>query len=228
MLSKSLSNMTAVVTGHLTRHGITEFDVSACFPYFHLWTPASLPTMDADPWADAPSSSRPSTPAQISSPSDPSKPTFSSPLARDTEHADPSTDDSPPPASRSPSPPAQALASEFPAEDEDPFDSPFEATPAAAAPETSGDTAEDDGFDDFDEFDETAQAGPSGTATAANDDAFGDFGDFEEGDFEEVQAGTGGEVVAEPEPVPEQRWVGLCPRSCETRTVQLMTACSSA
>lgn len=79
--------------------------------------------------------------------------------------------------------------------------------------------APDDGFDEFDDFEEPA-AGPSSgggagfvSATAAGeDDGFGDFGDFEEGDFEETQeeppagAMLGGQIAHEPELV-EERWV---------------------
>jgi hypothetical protein len=51
---------------------------------------------------------------------------------------------------------------------------------------------EEEGFDDFDDFD-APDAGPSFTVPA-EEDGFGDFGDFEEGDFTE-----------EPEAEPESR-----------------------
>jgi len=49
-------------------------------------------------------------------------------------------------------------------------------------------TREEDGFDDFDDFDTPAAGPSSGSVPLQNttEDDFGDFGDFEEGDFEDT------------------------------------------
>lgn len=161
---------------------------------------SSLAAMDADPWADAPPSPRPADPA---SPVSPGRPAATAPSGSAT------------------SPLAESSTARV-AETSSP--SPQAAPPLTAAesprPSALGDSAEaDDGFDEFDDFDEPA-AGPSSgggagfvsATTAGEDDGFGDFGDFEEGDFEEAQeepaagAMLGGQIAHEPQPV-DERWV---------------------
>ncbi|GFZ44555.1 hypothetical protein JCM24511_02279 [Saitozyma sp. JCM 24511] len=158
--------------------------------------------MDADPWADAPPSPRPADPA---SPVSPGRPAATAPSGSAT------------------SPLAESSTARV-AETSSP--SPQAAPPLTAAesprPSALGDSAEaDDGFDEFDDFDEPA-AGPSSgggagfvsATTAGEDDGFGDFGDFEEGDFEEAQeepaagAMLGGQIAHEPQPV-DERWQSL-------------------
>ncbi|WWC57600.1 uncharacterized protein I303_100132 [Kwoniella dejecticola CBS 10117] len=104
--------------------------------------------------------------------------------------------------------------------------SPSSGTLTASIPPPSATPAsDDDGFDDFDDFGETAApiAGPSGAnansdfssagagAGVEDDEGFGDFGDFEEGDFDEPQQTegiSGGNFVDEPFEQAE-RWHAL-------------------
>ena len=119
--------------------------------------------MESDPWADAPSTPKPS-----SLPNSPAKAT--SPAVRTVE-AGPSS-----PSARPPSPAPEAAAEPLVESPTDPFTQ--EDAPDAQTK-----------FDDFDDFDEPAAGSSTFPASAdtGEEDAFGDFGDFEEGDFEEPQ-----------------------------------------
>ncbi|KAK1921194.1 hypothetical protein DB88DRAFT_499959 [Papiliotrema laurentii] len=173
--------------------------------------------MDADPWADAPSSSRPATPADDPSPA---KPSVSSPLAETSRRSPtPSPPRSPiaDEASSAPSPVSspKAGAVEERAEDVDlpPSDPVYVAEPLDMEPGASQQQDEGgDDFDDFDDFGEQPEAGPSGVQSvdaALADAEFDDFGDFDDGAFEEAGPESGvfaGAVQAEPEP---ERWHAL-------------------
>ena len=167
--------------------------------------------MDADPWADAPPSPRPQTPSSnVVSPSHPSYPVISSPLAGVS-------------VSHSQSPSSPLASSDSTANDHpiaQPQESNIEIEEGSDAVEASGgdkdviegaegDVNGNDGFDDFDDFDEPA-AGPS-SPQPGDDDGFGDFGDFEEGEFGDVQdvqdvPANQKVMVSEPDPT-EQPWV---------------------
>ncbi|KAK8844764.1 hypothetical protein IAR55_006614 [Kwoniella newhampshirensis] len=193
--------------------------------------------MDSDPWADAPStprpSSHPSTP--IASPSvgvgspSPSKaqhvisPTMiTSPLVESTTSSE--------------SPAILGEVSDSVGED---IDAKTEDSIRAASmvQEQNGEDIEDtipvedeeDGLDDLDDFDAPAATGadsalPAEDAAggAGDDDGFGDFGDFEEGDFEEPQ-GSGDALAQEAigqEP-PQERWHALSLRPLPSRSEML-------
>ncbi|WVF66552.1 hypothetical protein IAT40_001292 [Kwoniella sp. CBS 6097] len=186
--------------------------------------------MDADPWADTPS-----TPKLPSAPSSP-VPAAPAAAAKSTGPPSPAVQSSPTKSSSAQSstsepaaPPDEEIDLAPPAATQDDAKEAGAAEPQAEAG-AEGDAEEDDGFDDFDDFGDSAPvpiplAGPSslsnqdGAKGEADDDGFGDFGDFEEGDFDEPgpvdsgeQAGgdtfVGGAIVEEPAQE-EEKWHAL-------------------
>ncbi|WVQ94166.1 hypothetical protein IAU59_001244 [Kwoniella sp. CBS 9459] len=171
--------------------------------------------MDADPWANTPS-----TPKLPSSPS--------SPIARAVTGKTVSPDAAAPTSLASEAPlrmeAASPASSDKPKEDGLASEEDAEGTADIAAPAESAvgdaeaaDEQEDDGFDDFDDFGESAPVPLAGPSSSSNtntkgdqaqsqggaggdhdndddDDGFGDFGDFEEGDFDEPPQTQEGQV----------------------------------
>ncbi|WVQ72239.1 hypothetical protein IAR50_001788 [Cryptococcus sp. DSM 104548] len=167
--------------------------------------------MDADPWADAPSTPSPSSlPALPNSPPDARTGTGSgvaSKMGSPLRAQVPAFEDAAEGFGFDDDISGFDKQAQIPAEEEETGEKDKE--PPAPAPVAQAE--EDDGFDDFDDFNKSAPApAVNGSSTPAGDDdeGFGDFGDFEEGDFEEAPQEQETGVVQEPEPMVE-RWRAL-------------------